>query len=427
MSDESGKDSRNIRLERMVPDYSACWRLEDPRFYLVDGKKTLYEIGLPLNLPQSNEPLFPHALADLMATYEKGLGIVRVRAALEEKKYWEKEKKRYDSGRDFWEKETAYFGLELSNRLTQLLCVAGIIKPSEDPIFEKLLDGLKKLPPEANHVRDRVSADVTELYDSIEQIAIFDPTIRGVKALTNQRILFFAERMHVSVNEWGIFVPLNNFYRSLLTDFEKSTLNLTDVQKVRFEKLLYSDIEYDLSLVPWGVITTDQWNWPGFENGSIAASVYFGTDTPSHRDTGDYHRSALSAMWDAARKLTVNCYHKPEVQVPYPPNLQSARRVVIPYEAEGVVKHLGVIFFDDCAAVNPLLLNKATKNFDRLFGCERTVFVGPDSSKRNKVMTPSFASTASFDFSQAVGIRKQLYRMVGFDETRETGPTEFKI
>lgn len=427
-------DEIDIRLEnperqhaREINDYSNCWRYEDPQYCLVDGK-TLSEIGVPLDLPISNEPLKPPCLSKLMATYEKSLGIVKVEDKITVENPWGSmfgEDKRYstfESGRSYWEKTYGSIGVGLTNRLFQLLYQCKALQPEEDPAYILSKKKLLEFSPDVikliqNKINDYNVSLLDELY------MWFKPEHRlkyqaEVEALTKQRLDVIATKLGIVLNKTdGLFPSIYKLYSAFILDIGKHTAQLTSEEKLRVEELLYSkDLKYGVEcggwLIPWGVITTDKWEWEGFRNGALEAHIYLPTNLPDYRGEGDFHTDAQMVMWRAAKRQVLAEYQHNDTQVPYPPNMESPSRVIIPYKSNGMIKNLGIVFFNNISRVSPTILDEVRHIFKRVYDCDNVVFIAPTISGKNQVVIPLYSDTKAVDFLMAVKTRPEKTKTI---------------
>lgn len=411
--------ANEIPPSREVSDYSACWRTEQPEFVLIQGKK-LSEIGIPLDMTLSNRPYIPLYLSKLMSLYEKSLGIVHTNEKVGA----------FESGKQYWERETYAVYTGLLNRLSTAMVLLNLLDPDDDPavqvaksFFGDISDRWK------TRIENDLSngeLDASELPGEVN-IALGSKRSELRKALTDRtwdRLKVLAEKLGQEVTqEGGMFEAIHILYADVMNRFDQKQDQLQRKSREKINEILYGDwrtIELYIPLVPRGVILHDEWLWQGFEKGRIKPSIYFPTRVEANSDEtgGDLHVNAQGEMWRAAHSWTKGLYRTDEVEVPYPPNLESGYAVEIPFVIDEEVHNLTAIIVNNIGRVNPQILERLNKDESVIHSSE-VVFIAPDSEGNNKIWLPSFSDTHSADFILAIKPQIEKVTTIKYSDVRK--------
>lgn len=406
MDEIPSKEKQQVKL-REVNNYEDCWGVADPECILA-GKKRISEIGVPIDIKMSNNPLNPVFLPEYMATLEENLEIA-------------------ENYR--WEGFENSIALGLTNRISEILYRMNLLKPDEDPGVKWAEKFYESIPPGLQETVNELTGGQKILYPS--QNIIWRCRQKGIEdihelyKLAQQRLKIFAEKLEISIEEGQFYVLINKLFASMRERFAQDEKSYPHSKRKTIDGLLYTDRIFIVSehrIIPWGVLAIDDWEWKEFEKGKIDADFFVGTNYPAYEGIGDYHAGAKTKMWrfvlGQLRPDSWKEYWDENIDVPHPPNLESGYRVIIPYQENGGLKKVAVIYFNNIDRVNPKILEEARLHYTSYRGgdCSKVIFVAPDKNNKNQVWEPVFADPESTEFIMAVKPRQEVLSTVKFQD-----------
>lgn len=387
---------------RTVHNYKNCWQEVRPTSSYV-GKIPLSEIGVPIDMYMSNEPLKPAYLVNYYSRFETSLNI----------------------GIEEFDKLYGSQSVELTNYLAKLLQKLEIMDRTDDPAFEwanamiqsldrdavikkedyYLFGNPKEIKNAINMHRDRLAVIIQKVKEDPNELIPFAYSVNkdtkgahGLEDLTKSRLIKFGELVGVDVRYInGDFQMINTIYTRIKSDFDSGKLgdNSPEIENIINNSIL---INADSPLIPNGIISRDGYHWDGFSiDKDVKPMIYDSAGRPMQQ-TRDNHVDARIAMWRGIRD--VNGLHAEDNssnnEIPIPPNLESGYVTIVPYNVNGEAKYLALLSFNDITRINPIVIENAKTNFGECF------FVAPDKNGINKVWLPKFSDKNDVDFQMAI-------------------------